>query len=722
MIPSDSPIPSIPPPGAEEANPNNNNNTNHDNNNTNTNDGQEKHAKKRSFVIQEIITTELTYIERLKLALEYVITPLRTMKILDQSDIAEQFDLLEKIYKLHTNVSVDGSSSQNLKFVELFNEMAANFDIYTNYLVNYEPAMQRRGYLLTSNRRFADFIAKMEKDPLVNQSLESLLILPVQRIPRYRLLLEQLLKYTPESHADYNTVKYALDKICALASYNNEAIRARENKNKIMNVMMQIDPAYRIDLLDDEKRKFLREGPLLKQCRKRYKEFQFWLFSDRLLYGEKTPLGTYALNRQINLSKCKLTLLGENDPERQIAFIIESPAKSFKIKTRNEEEKQEWVNIISDAINKQRSSQSDNTLVAPLWKPDANSNQCEVCSESFTLLFRRHHCRNCGILVCVNCSSNRFLLRHLHATLPVRVCQNCYQKLSGNTVGDSPQHDPAIIRESNDADPDQGDSDDDLDERASANVNEVEREEFRDFMKKVESCEINHSEIEEILAKPPPSETPEARRGIRIALPFIAKAISVSSIHSPVAATSPSASTIAASPAAAPNGSNLLFAPSTSPTREPTLWPFRRASSGPCVVSPPIVQDDSSNQVSPPPAQSPAATSPLATLLKGSSFNNPVRAKTLAEEVIRSYQMQTLKPASRTPPPKPPRRTSRIVTSEIQTTDAQEASTEPQHTPEHFHPKTSRRTNIFVVITPPDSESEGQPSDIQDSTEGKEKT
>eukprot|EP00981_Chlorochromonas_danica_P003873 scaffold735_cov159-Ochromonas_danica.AAC.5 len=439
-----------------------------------------------------------------------------------------------------------------------------------------------------------------------------------------------------------------------------------------MNVMMQIDPAYRIDLLDDEKRKFLREGPLLKQCRKRYKEFQFWLFSDRLLYGEKTPLGTYALNRQINLSKCKLTLLGENDPERQIAFIIESPAKSFKIKTRNEEEKQEWVNIISDAINKQRSSQSDNTLVAPLWKPDANSNQCE--------------------------------------------------KLSGNTVGDSPQHDPAIIRESNDADPDQGDSDDDLDERASANVNEVEREEFRDFMKKVESCEINHSEIEEILAKPPPSETPEARRGIRIALPFIAKAISVSSIHSPVAATSPSASTIAASPAAAPNGSNLLFAPSTSPTREPTLWPFRRASSGPCVVSPPIVQDDSSNQVSPPPAQSPAATSPLATLLKGSSFNNPVRAKTLAEEVIRSYQMQTLKPASRTPPPKPPRRTSRIVTSEIQTTDAQEASTEPQHTPEHFHPKTSRRTNIFVVITPPDSESEGQPSDIQDSTEGKEKT
>jgi hypothetical protein len=175
--------------------------------------------------------------------------------------------LLEKIYDMHTRNSISGSTSQNLKFVELINDMAENFHFYTEYLVNYEPAMQRRGYLLTRNRRFAEFVAKVEKEPNVNQSLESLLILPVQRIPRYRLLLEQLMKFTPESHPDYTVVKHALDKICALASYNNEAIRARENKNKIMNVMMQLDPAYRVDLLEDKNRKFLKEGTLLRQCR-----------------------------------------------------------------------------------------------------------------------------------------------------------------------------------------------------------------------------------------------------------------------------------------------------------------------------------------------------------------------------------------------------------------------------------------------------------------------
>lgn len=36
------------------------------------------------------------------------------------------------------------------------------------------------------------------------------------------------------------------------------------------------------------------------------------------------------------------------------------------------------------------------------WKPDESSNSCYICSESFTWFFRRHHCRRCGNLVCIN--------------------------------------------------------------------------------------------------------------------------------------------------------------------------------------------------------------------------------------------------------------------------------------------------------------------------------
>lgn len=224
--------------------------------------------KKRGFVIQEIIATETTYLQRLKFAIEYVIKPLKEIKILSEEDVVKQFNFLESIYNLHNEHRIDGSDSQNLKFVELFDAIGHNIQCYSDYLVNYEPAMQRRAHLLIYNRKFADFIEKVEKEPhLQGQKIESLLILPVQRIPRYRLLLEQLLKYTPEDHVDYQVVQSALENICALAMYNNEAIRARENLNKMMEIMMSIEPTSRMDLLAEKGRKFIKEGPLQKQCR-----------------------------------------------------------------------------------------------------------------------------------------------------------------------------------------------------------------------------------------------------------------------------------------------------------------------------------------------------------------------------------------------------------------------------------------------------------------------
>lgn len=607
----------------------------------------EKQTKKRGYVIQEIISTELTYIERLKLAIDHVILPLRAMKILEPADCSKQFDLLEKIYELHTRSTVDGSTSQNLKFIDLFNDMSKNFDYYTGYLVNYEPAMQRRGHLLTSNRRFADFIARVEKDPEINKSLESLLILPVQRIPRYRLLLEQLLKYTPEGHADYATVQASLDQICALAAYNNEAIRERENQNKIMAVMMQIDPAYRIDLLDDRNRSLLLDGLLLKQCRRRYKEFHFWLFSDQLLYGEKTPLGSYALNRQLPLNKCKVTAPaaclhghGPADPEAGLVFVLESPAKSFKVKTRSEEERREWMAAITEAIDRQRTSASHgDTLVAPLWKPDANSNQCELCRTAFTLLFRRHHCRNCGALVCVNCSTHRFLLAHLHSTQPVRVCDGCYGKLTREGLS----VEVAAVKEDEEGEGEEGDSEDDLLDRDRDSVNEGELDDFNDFMKIVEAKDSPISVPVPVPAPSTPSAEP--RRVLGIPLPGFSRS--------------------------APSSSSAEPSPTT-----PSLWPFRRTSI-------------TSAQPPPPSPSHPEEPS-------SSASGNTSSAVPLAETSVPNPAQR-----SKVPPPKPPRRaSSNLADPSAPLSPAPEAPA-AAGSPAFPAKRYPRRTNVFIQMSAP---------------------
>ncbi len=46
-----------------------------------------------------------------------------------------------------------------------------------------------------------------------------LLILPIQRIPRYILLLQEIAKYTPEVHADYQHVLEALSKMKSIATF-----------------------------------------------------------------------------------------------------------------------------------------------------------------------------------------------------------------------------------------------------------------------------------------------------------------------------------------------------------------------------------------------------------------------------------------------------------------------------------------------------------------------
>lgn len=52
-----------------------------------------------------------------------------------------------------------------------------------------------------------------------------LLILPIQRLPRYTLLLKELLKYTQEDHRDYPALSEAFDKMKDVATSVNEVIK-----------------------------------------------------------------------------------------------------------------------------------------------------------------------------------------------------------------------------------------------------------------------------------------------------------------------------------------------------------------------------------------------------------------------------------------------------------------------------------------------------------------
>ncbi|XP_053948647.1 pleckstrin homology domain-containing family F member 1 homolog [Anastrepha ludens] len=174
------------------------------------------------------------------------------------------------------------------------------------------------------------------------------------------------------------------------------------------------------------------EGVLTKMCRKRPKSRQFFLFNDILVYGN-IVIGKKKYNKQhiMPLEEVSLESLEDNGQYRN-GWLIRTTTKSFVVFAATSTEKQEWMahinKCVEDLLRKSGKKPVENH--AAVWVPDAEATHCMHCKKTqFTMIVRRHHCRNCGAVVCGPCSSKKFLLPQ-QSSKPVRVCTACYDRLS----------------------------------------------------------------------------------------------------------------------------------------------------------------------------------------------------------------------------------------------------------------------------------------------------
>uniref|UniRef100_A0A1A9ULM8 FYVE-type domain-containing protein n=1 Tax=Glossina austeni TaxID=7395 RepID=A0A1A9ULM8_GLOAU len=215
------------------------------------------------------------------------------------------------------------------------------------------------------------------------------------------------------------------------------------------------------------------EGVLTKMCRKRPKSRQFFLFNDILVYGN-IVIGKKKYNKQHIMPLEEVSLENIEDcSQYRNGWLIRTTTKSFVVYAATATEKQEWMahihKCVEDLLRKSGKKPVENH--AAVWVPDADATVCMHCKKTqFTMIVRRHHCRNCGAVVCGPCSAKKFLLPQ-QSSKPVRVCSTCYERLSKaikvDTSKTSPNHENSnvnALKLSNDS---SGDDDSD-DEGTSA--------------------------------------------------------------------------------------------------------------------------------------------------------------------------------------------------------------------------------------------------------------
>lgn len=202
---------------------------------------------KRTHVAQELLTTEGQYMQNLLIIIKKFQAPLQSSlatpkPLITESDIKVIFGSVEIIYNVNMvlieklNVKMRRwTTKQTLGDVFLY--MADWLKIYTDYINHYDKSQNTLLRCKEDNPRFAQFLMDRTLEPICAlRGLETFLVMPIQRPPRYSLLLRELIKNTDQTHPDWADLNAASERIEKITMYLNEKRREFDSRFKMLEL------------------------------------------------------------------------------------------------------------------------------------------------------------------------------------------------------------------------------------------------------------------------------------------------------------------------------------------------------------------------------------------------------------------------------------------------------------------------------------------------------
>ncbi|XP_002930584.1 FYVE, RhoGEF and PH domain-containing protein 2 isoform X2 [Ailuropoda melanoleuca] len=424
---------------------------------------QEPEEKK---IVQELLETEKAYVARLHLLdqvfFQELLTEARASKAFPEDVVRLIFSNISSIYQFHAQFFLPELQRRldewtaTPRIGDVIQKLAPFLKMYSEYVKNFERAMELLATWTDKSAPFQEVITRIQgSEASGSLTLQHHMLEPVQRIPRYELLLKEYVQKLPAQAPDRADAQKALDVIFSAAQHSNAAIAEMERLQDLWDVYQRLGLE---DDIVDPSNTLLREGPVLKISFRRSDPMEryLFLFNNTLLccVPKVIQVGArFQVRTRIDVAGMKVREL--TDGEFPHSFLVSGKQRTLELQARSQEEMISWIQACQAAIDQiekrnetfkaavqglegdtqeQELQSGELGLRAPQWVRDKMVTMCMRCREPFNALTRRrHHCRACGYVVCAKCSDYRAELRY-DGNRPNRVCFRCFTFLTGNVL------------------------------------------------------------------------------------------------------------------------------------------------------------------------------------------------------------------------------------------------------------------------------------------------
>ncbi|KAK9517738.1 hypothetical protein VZT92_023083 [Zoarces viviparus] len=417
---------------------------------------EEKQAQKLYNIANELLQTERAYVARLHLLDQVFCSRLTEAAVggsFPPDVIRNIFSNISSIYSFHSQFLLPGlencishwCESPGLGSVLL--KYAPFLKLYADYVRNFDQAMVLVRTWSERSSVFRNIILDIQSQEVcARRTLQNHMAEPVQRVPRYEMLLRDYLKTLPRGNSDYDLAHKSLQIISMASTHLNSAIQKDESRKRLLEIFEMVGDEEVINPTNE----FLREGRLLKLAARNTStmERHLFLFINFLLCcTPKFSLVGQRFTARYRISVDGMQVQQTTNEDHSHTFQVSGKERTLELQASSEQDRDEWIKVIQEAIdvflkNRQTFKLAFKELTveesteelgrrAPRWIRNNEVTVCMKCQEPFNLLTRRrHHCRACGCVVCGKCSDNKVALEYDGNKLN-KVCKACYPILSG---------------------------------------------------------------------------------------------------------------------------------------------------------------------------------------------------------------------------------------------------------------------------------------------------